>query len=308
MTGHSFPSVSGTIVPVKHGSHSRRWSARSKLRIFGGGVRTQAAITLAFVMVFLWIASFQANAVAASVSRAGGGLTARQILDSVEGKATLAGSGRAVLEMIVEKGKSRKVNRLEIMRTDDGKGTVCQLVEFLAPADVRGTKFLSITTPGEEDQMWLYLPAVGRERRIAGSAASGKFMGTDFTFEEITASAKMWEPYKPERMADETLEGRKCYVLKLTPQSSDCLYGAVILWIWQEELLPIRIEFLSKSMKLQKVMAFSDLQKNKRGEWQPNTIALQDLSGGSLTTVRILETDDRPVPDDTFTLRYLRKR
>jgi hypothetical protein len=55
-------------------------------------------------------------------------------------------------------------------------------------------------------------------------------------------------------------------------------------------------------------MAFSDLQKDKRGEWQPNTITLQDVSGGSLTTVHILESDDRPVPDDVFTLRYLRKR
>ncbi len=272
-------------------------------------VRLQASTALAIVIAFLcWIVFAQMGAVAAAELRAGSELTARQILDSVEDKGLLAGNGRAVLEMIVEKGKSRKTNRLEVMRADDGKGAIRQLVEFLAPADVRGTKFLSITTPGEEDQMWLYLPAVGRERRIAGSAASGKFMGTDFTFEEISASAKMWEPYRPERMGDETIEGRKCYVLKLAPQESGCTYGAVKLWIWQEGLLPIRIEFFSKAMKLGKVMIFSDLQKTTRGEWQPNTITLQDVSGGSLTTVRILETDDRPVPDDTFTLRYLRKR
>ncbi|MDD4793177.1 MAG: outer membrane lipoprotein-sorting protein [Firmicutes bacterium] len=308
MRHHSFPSVSGIIVPVNHESLSRKRTGRSKPRTYGGRGPTPAAVMLVCAMAFLCVTSSFASAVAAPVSQAGGDLTAKQILNLVEGKATLAGSGRALLEMIVEKGKSQKVNRLQVMRSDNGEGTTRQLVEFLAPADVRGTKFLSLATPGEEDQMWLYLPAVGRERRIAGSAASGKFMGTDFTFEEISASAKMWEPYKPERMGDETVEGRKCYVLKLTPESSGCLYGSVTLWIWQEGFLPIRIEFFSKSMKLQKVMAFSDLQKDKRGEWQPNTITLQDVSGGSLTTVHILESDDRPVPDDVFTLRYLRKR
>ncbi len=308
MRYHSFPSVRGTAVPVKCGLHSRTRPVCVSPRTCAGIVRTLMATALALMMVFLWIALFQASVVAAPVSRSGSELTAKQILDSVEGKGLLAGNGSAVLEMSVEKGKSQKVNRLQVMRADDGKGSIRQLVEFLAPADVRGTKFLSISAPGEEDQMWLYLPAVGRERRIAGSAASGKFMGTDFTFEEISASAKMWESYKPERMGDETVEGRKCYVLKLTPQSSSGLYGSVTLWIWQESFLPIRIEFFSKSMKLQKVMAFSDLQKNKRGEWQPDTITLQDVSGGSLTTVRILETDDRPVPDDVFSLRYLRKR
>ncbi len=285
-------------------------SRRRRRRLLEGRVLALAASTLAaaVILVLLAIASLSATTVAAPALPLGGSPTAKEILNLVEGKGSLAGNGLAVVEMIVEKGRSRKVNRLQIMRADDGKGTIKQLVEFLAPADVRGTKFLSMAAPGEEDQMWLYLPAVGRERRIAGSAAAGKFMGTDFTFEEISASAGMWEPYTPERMPDETVDGRRCYVLKLTPVSSECAYGAVTLWIWQEDCLPLRIEFFSKSNKLQKVMTLSDLQKNKRGEWQPNTIVLQDVSGGSLTTVQILDMDDRSVPDEVFTLRYLRKR
>ena len=109
--------------------------------------------------------------------------TAQEILDSVDVSGLLAGSGRALIELLVEKGKQAKVNRIEVYRYDDGKGTSRQMVEFLSPADVKGTKFLSIVEPGAEDQMWLYLPAVGRERRIAGSSAQGQFMGTDFTFE-----------------------------------------------------------------------------------------------------------------------------
>ena len=63
--------------------------------------------------------------------------TAQQVLDSVEDSGLLTGSGRAVIEMTVEKGKQKKMHRLEVFRVDDGKGTSKQMVEFQAPADVR---------------------------------------------------------------------------------------------------------------------------------------------------------------------------
>ncbi len=50
------------------------------------------------------------------------------------------------------------------------------LVRFLAPADVAGTGLLSVG-----DDMWLYLPALGRVRRIAGHAKKGSCMGTDLS-------------------------------------------------------------------------------------------------------------------------------
>ena len=308
MTSQSFPGSGRSTVLSKHAARSSQRVDLSRLGICRGKVGALAGIAIVLFAAVACAALLCAGAVAAAGLQVRGDLTAKQILDSIEGKGSLAGNGRAVVEMVVERGKSQKLNRVEVMRSDDGNGTTKQLVEFLAPADVRGMKFLSITAPGEEDQMWLYLPAVGSERRIAGSAASGKFMGTDFTFEEISASAKTWEPYKPERMPDETVDGQKCYVLRLMPESGNLPYGAVTIWIWQENVLPLRIEFFNNSKKLQKVMTFSDLKKNKSGEWQPHTIVLQDILGGSLTTVRILEMDDRPVPDEVFTLRYLRKR
>lgn len=258
------------------------------------------ALALAVIIVSGAVAAGTVGAAAAAP-------TAQQVLDSMQMSGLLGGSGRAVVELVVEKGKQTKTNKVEIFRRDDGKGSSSQMVEFLAPADVKGTKFLSIVEPGAEDQMWLYLPAVGRERRIAGSSAQGQFMGTDFTFEEISLSEDSWKDYTAALLPDQKVDGRLCYVLRLTPKSSGQAYTGVVLYVWQDGALPLKIEFYGKGDKLQKVMTLQDLQKVEGGIWQPRTIKLTNVTAGSATTVKILESDTKPVSDEVFTLRYLRK-
>ncbi len=233
--------------------------------------------------------------------------TPQQVLDSMQMSGLLGGSGRAVVELVVEKGKQTKTNKVEILRRDDGKGSSSQMVEFLAPADVKGTKFLSIVEPGAEDQMWLYLPAVGRERRIAGSSAQGQFMGTDFTFEEISLSEDSWKDYVPSLLPDQKVDGKPCHVLKLVPKSSGQAYTGVVLYVWQDGALPLKIEFFGKGDKLQKTMSLQDLEKTPSGAWQPRTIRLANAATGGATTVKIIESDTKAISDEVFTLRYLRK-
>jgi len=54
-------------------------------------------------------------------------------------------------------------------------------------------------------------------------------------------------------------------------------------------------------------MTFSDIKRTSKGVLQPNMIILENASSGSVTTVKIIETDERPISDDVFSLRYLRK-
>lgn len=59
------------------------------------------------------------------------------------------------------------------------------LVRFLAPADIRGTGFLVWEHAQQEDERFLYLPALGRVRRIAGAEAQESFVGSDLSYEDI---------------------------------------------------------------------------------------------------------------------------
>ena len=59
------------------------------------------------------------------------------------------------------------------------------LIRFTYPNDIRGTGFLVWEHPASEDERFLFLPSLGRVRRIAGSEAQESFVGSDFTYEDI---------------------------------------------------------------------------------------------------------------------------
>ena len=59
------------------------------------------------------------------------------------------------------------------------------LIRFTYPNDIRGTGLLVWEHPAAEDERFLYLPSLGRVRRIAGSETQDSFAGSDFTYEDI---------------------------------------------------------------------------------------------------------------------------
>jgi Outer membrane lipoprotein-sorting protein len=60
-----------------------------------------------------------------------------------------------------------------------------RLIRFNYPNDIRGTSFLVWEHPSAEDERFLFLPSLGRVRRIAGSETQDSFVGSDFTYEDI---------------------------------------------------------------------------------------------------------------------------
>jgi hypothetical protein len=59
------------------------------------------------------------------------------------------------------------------------------LTRFTYPNDIRGTSFLVWEHPAADDERFLYLPALGRVRRIAGAEKQESFVGSDFSYEDI---------------------------------------------------------------------------------------------------------------------------
>jgi hypothetical protein len=59
------------------------------------------------------------------------------------------------------------------------------LIRFTYPNDIRGTSFLVWEHPESDDERFLFLPSLGRVRRIAGAETQESFVGSDFTYEDI---------------------------------------------------------------------------------------------------------------------------
>jgi len=235
-----------------------------------------------------------------------GQLTGDEILEKIKGKAAVTRSGRATVNLITEnKRGQRRENKVKVYRKVTER-IEKQLIEYLEPADVEGTKFLSISEEGKEDLMYLYLPFLGRERRISAQEKEKKFMGTDFTYEEIGSGESYREKYTSKRLNDESFENYPCYVLKLSPKEKETKYSYLKMWVWKEEFIPLKIEFYRKDGKLEKVLTEYNLKKEKE-DYIPYKIVMANQIKGTKTIIEILQTKKEEVSDDYFTLRYLRR-
>src|SRR4029079_15195676 len=111
-------------------------------------------------------------------------LTAEQIARRVQDRDTGKDS-RAELRMKLYDRRGRVRDRalsLLTLRRSSGDKT---LIRFTYPNDIRGTGFLVWEHPQGEDERFLFLPSLGRVRRIAGSEAQESFVGSDFSYEDI---------------------------------------------------------------------------------------------------------------------------
>ncbi len=63
------------------------------------------------------------------------------------------------------------------------------LLRFSYPNDIKGTGLLVLERSGRDDDRYLYLPALGRVRRIAGAERQESFAGSDLSYEEIGGRA-----------------------------------------------------------------------------------------------------------------------
>src|SRR5918993_1620308 len=139
-------------------------------------------IRLALVAL-LALAAFQPAATQPKLSAAD---IARRVQDRDTGR-----DSRAAMRMKLFDRQNRARERaLTLTSMEGGAKTGAPdgdrlLIRFSYPNDIRGTGFLVWEHPKGEDERFLYLPSLGRVRRIAGSEAQESFVGSDFTYEDI---------------------------------------------------------------------------------------------------------------------------
>ncbi|HBG09447.1 MAG: outer membrane lipoprotein-sorting protein [Limnochordia bacterium] len=232
--------------------------------------------------------------------------TGQEILDDLSFRTILSGSGSAELTMITENAKgAQRSFSLKVYVQMDEEGDA-QFLEYLAPADVRGTKFLSVKPKDGESQMWLYLPALGRERRIAAHMTGDSFMGTDFTYEEIGGDFDYEEDYTVQRLPDQAEQGVDCYLLELTAKGSEALYSKVRMWVWKEQMVPVKIEFYGSGDALSKTLTLSNFLPVS-GELIPHHVVMANNAQGTRTILELTEVSQETVDPDIFTVRNLRR-
>lgn len=132
-------------------------------------------------------------------------------------------------------------------------------VEFAWPADVKGTRMLTWSHKRDDDDQWLYLPAIKRTKRINGRNKAGSFMGSEFAYEDL--GSQEVEKYTYKHLADESLGGRDVWKVERVPVDSNSGYSRQVLWLDKTYKNPLKIEYYDRKGVLLKTATFSNYQQ-----------------------------------------------
>ena len=172
---------------------------------------------------------------------------------------------------------TREISGKTYENTDVNDGDK-SIIFFNKPKDVEGTVLLSHTHVNDDDDQWLYLPALKRVKRIASKNKSGPFLGSEFSFEDF--SFQEVEKYEYQYIRDEEYEGMLCHVIERIPLDPYSGYTKQIVWIDTEYFLIRKIHHFDRKSFHLKTQLFLDYEIYDEAYWQPHRVVMNNNQNG----------------------------
>jgi hypothetical protein len=164
---------------------------------------------------------------------------------------------------------------------------------FLAPQSDIGRATLRLG-----DNMWLYIPDVGKPVRITSlqSVTGGVFNNADILRVDYTTEYK----------AESTEEIQDGYLLSLKALTGAVAYDRLKMWVDKKTVLPTKIEAYAASGLLIKTLYFKDIKDFGGGIRRPATVETDSpLYKGYKSVMLYSQLRKRDFADEVFTLNYL---
>lgn len=219
---------------------------------------------------------------------------------------------KVTMDLISKSGKIRN-RKMVMLRKDFGKeGNQKYFIYFYEPGDVRRTSFLVWKYPDTDDERWMYIPAVDLVKKIAAKDKRSSFIGSDFTYEDISGRDVESDTHK--LLKEETMKDRDCYVVESLPKE-DVEYTKRISWIDKKTFLPIKEEYYDVQNELYRVFHGDEITDITSGEGEkakayPTVLkrTMENVKKNHKTVVTFSEVQyEVGMEDSIFTERYLRK-
>jgi len=216
-----------------------------------------------------------------------------------------------LMTMTLENARGQKrVRTIEGWSREVQRDEEHRFARFLEPADVKDTTLLTYDYADKDDDIWLYLPALKKVKRILSSNKTDYFMGSDFTYWDMeNIDLKNWDY----RIAGyDEVDGTKTLVLASIPnkqsETDESGYSKVVYWVGDQDWTPRRIEYTDTKQRLAKRLSISDVRPTKAGDprVRGHKLTMDNLLTEHRTTIEYGTLElDVPVDDGLFSQRSL---
>jgi len=193
----------------------------------------------------------------------------------------------ATLKIIDARGHERL---RQIANASKKYGTTTKtLMKFLAPTDVKGTAMLVFDYEDESDDMWIYLPALRKTRRIVSSEKSKSFMGSEFSNADM--SKPNLDDFTYQNRGATTFEGKSCWEIEATCKNEDIEdeygFSKKISLVEKSTYLTLKVDYYDLDGELFKTMYMRDYKKQANGKYFAFLMEMKNLQNERKSIIAI---------------------
>ncbi|MFP4620066.1 MAG: outer membrane lipoprotein-sorting protein [Bacteroidales bacterium] len=184
------------------------------------------------------------------------------------------------------------------------KGRDYALTLITAPASEKGQTFLK-----RGNEMWHWMPSIGRLINLPPSMMSQGWMGSDYTHDDILKESSIVVDYEHSLLREEKINGTMCYVINMKPnEDAAVVWGKVIKWISKEHFNQLRSEYYDEDDELVRKEVLSGIKKMD-GRMIPTYIeVIPEDEKGKKTVLELDEVQFNPnIPDNFFSQQNMKR-
>ncbi len=221
-------------------------------------------------------------------------------------------SFEAVSTLTIYDGKGNKRVRENTMASKTfADNTEKRIIKFISPAEVRGTGILIFDYEDKSDDMWVYLPAMRKTRRIVSSEKSKGFMGSEFSNADMTIPTM--EDFTYVISGSETIDNQDCWMITSTPVNMDKEdeygFGKAISWIGKNDFIVRRTEYFDfdgDHFKTIKTLGYKLLDEINL-KYMITDMLAENHSNGRSSSMKMNKIQITDSNNDYFTVSYLER-
>ncbi len=194
------------------------------------------------------------------------------------------GDNASVMRMVLRNRNgdesSRELRRRVLEVNEAGAGDKSLLI-FDSPRDVAGTSLLSHTKILDPDDQWLFLPALGRVKRISSANKSGPFVGSEFAYEDLVSQEV--DKYDYRFLREESCGDQECFVVERFPLYENSGYTKQVVWWDKAEYRVQRIDYYDRKDSLLKTLTYHGYHQYLTEFWRPDLMRIENHQNGKST-------------------------
>ncbi|NOX72969.1 MAG: outer membrane lipoprotein-sorting protein [Alphaproteobacteria bacterium] len=204
-----------------------------------------------------------------------------------------ADSSYAVTEMTIKRSNGTRSLTMQSWTQGNKKA----LVRFTQPARDAGNATLQLG-----NSTYVFNPKLNQVIKLPASAMTQSWMGSDFSYNDLSRSQKVVDDYTHKLLATKTSGGKKVYVIEAVPKpGKPIVWGKQVITVRSDGVL-LSVEYYDQLGKRVRIMKADKIQ-NLSGRPYPVVMTMRtDAKPGQFTRVSTKSAKfNLPIPAYIFT-------